>query len=132
MQTLRNRIGLKGLIVSGTGLFALALLLTSLYAPESFAASFISMNILHTYLRIATLAGLLIVLVTRPPRPMQVRMFLGMMSSVILIGALAAMTEYQIGVLDAVLYLQVSIIMAMEAIENKTAPVQFAKQTSLN
>lgn len=97
---------------------------------DGFLMSFANTGPLHTGLRAAVLVGLLVVLVSRPPRSTPVRMALGALSSVVLMGACVSMMDYHIGVLDAMLYLQVSIILAMEAIEDQKAPVRFSQVQS--
>lgn len=59
--------------------------------------SFAAVGYIHTALRVLVLIGLTVVLVSRPPRSSHV-----------------------------MLYTQVAIILAIEAIEIKTAPVRFA------
>lgn len=123
-------IGSKQLIVLGSIVLTGTLLAGGTVGSDTMLASFIGTNVLDTVLRVVILAGLVTVLVTRPPRPYYLRVALGVLSSIILIGAFAGMADFHIGILDAVLYLLVSNILAMEAIEDKTAPVGFSRTTA--
>lgn len=123
-------IGSKQLIVFGSIILTSALLVGGVTGSDTMLASFIGTNVLDTVLRAIILAGLITVLVTHPPRPYYLRLVLGALSSIVLIGAFAGMADFHIGILDAVLYLLVSNILAMEAIEDKSAPVGFSRTTT--
>lgn len=121
-------ISSKQVITAGSILMALWLLGSSIMQPDGFVMSFAAGGAVHGVLRGLIVGALLAVLLSRPPRSMPFRIVLGAVSSVVLAGACVSMMDYQIGILDAILYLQVSIILAIEAIENQTAPVGLSSQ----
>lgn len=94
--------------------------------------SFANAGLQDTILRVFIVIGLVVVLVSRPPRSAKVRFLLGVLSSVILVGTCASMVDYRIGLLDTALYAQASIILALEAIETQTSPVRFARTAATN
>lgn len=126
-----KEVGLKYLLVLGSSCLAASLLYASLAMPDSFVMSFAGSGAVHTMLRIIIVGALIAVLLSRPPRSAQFRVALGVVSSIILVAACFSMMDYKIGVLDAILYLEVSIILAIEAIENQKAPVRLAQPQAL-
>lgn len=132
-MTVRGKnITTKDFITIASAGIATVLLVNGIVHPDGFLMSFANSGPIHTALRAIVLVGLFVVLVSRPPRSTPVRVALGALSSIVLMGACASMMDYHIGVLDAVLYLQVSIILAMEAIENQKAPVRFSQTQTTN
>ena len=127
-----SQFSLKHGIVTATLLLTLILLTTSIMAPASFMMSFANAGLQDTILRVFIVIGLVVVLVSRPPRSAKVRFFLGVLSSVILVGTCASMVDYRIGLLDTALYAQASIILALEAIETQASPVRFARTAATN
>lgn len=107
------------------------LLWSGLTQPDGFVMSFASAGIEHTILRSVILVSLVAILFSRPPRSRQFRALLGSVSALVLLVACASMADYQIGVLDAILYFEVSVILAIEAIEPHRAPVNFSAAPSL-
>lgn len=122
----------KQLITLASGLLAAWLLYNGIFQTDTFLMSFANSGPVHTVIRITVLIGLAVVLISKPPRSAPVRLILGSLSSVVLMGACVSIMDYHIGVLDALLYLQVSIILAMEAIEDKKAPVRFPQIPQTN
>jgi hypothetical protein len=106
------------------------LLITGILQPDGFVMSFASAGVVHSVLRAIMITALIIVLTSRPPRSPRVRLLLGSISAVLMAGGLSSIVHYQIGILDIVLYTQVAIILAIEAIEIQTAPVRFASKPS--
>lgn len=104
---------------------AVALLVGGIQYPDGFLMSFASAGYIHTALRVLVVVGLIVVLVSQPPRSPQVRLILGLVSATLLVGGIVSIVDYRIGILDVMLYTQVAIILAIEALENKTAPVRF-------
>lgn len=120
----KHLITLMSIILAGW------LLAIGLLVPDSFVMSFASAGIVHSVLRAVVIVGLVIVLLSRPPRSAQVRLLLGTVSTMLVAGSCASIINYQIGILDIILYTQVAIILAIEAIEIQTAPVRFASRPS--
>lgn len=118
----------KHLIALMSIFMAAWLLANGLLLPDGFVMSFASAGIVHSVLRAVVIIGLVAVLVSRPPRSARVRLFLAALSAMLFAGSCAAVLNYQIGILDVLLYSQVAIILAIEAIEIQTAPVRFARK----
>jgi len=128
----RLNVNTKHVLAAGSIVIAAWLLWSSITQPDGFVMSFAAGGVYHGVLRTIIIAALIAVLFSRPPRSMQFRVALGVASSLIIGGACLSMIDYQIGVLDAILYLQVAIILAIEAIENQKAPVRLSPQQSIN
>lgn len=130
-MTVQNRkFTTKHLITSASIVMASWLLVSGLLLPDSFVMSFASAGIVHSVLRAVVIIGLIVVLMSRPPRSARVRLLLGTVSAMLIAGGCASIVNYQIGILDVILYAQVAIILAIEAIEIQTAPVRFAQKTA--
>jgi hypothetical protein len=67
--------------------------------------------------RVLVAVLLLFLLFTDPPRSLKVRSALGAASFVMFVVALQSLFAYQIGIIDCVLYLEVAIIVGLEALE---------------
>lgn len=60
---------------------------------------------------------LLFLLFTEPPRSLAVRGVLGVGAAATFVVALQSLFNYQIGIIDCILYMEVAIIVALEALE---------------
>ena len=115
----------KQLLVITSLLLTLWLLVAGLWYRSDFIMSFADIGTTHTILRGIVVTGLLIIFLSKPPRSSVVRVILGALSTIILVGAFGSMVDYQVGPLDALLYMQVSILLAIEAIEPHPIKVDF-------
>ena len=132
MTSNMKSMNMKHVITALTLALTLLLLAQGAWSPDSFLMSFANVGVQDTVLRSLACVGLVIILASRPPRSMRMRYVLGALSTIILSGACVSMVDYHIGILDAALYVQASIILAMEAIETQTAPVRFARSSATN
>jgi hypothetical protein len=114
------RIDTKRLIIAGTLLLTSGLLYVGVYNPQSFIMGFADASTLSTILRSVVVVVLVAILISRPPRSMVFRFMLGAVSLLILGLSFISMMSYHIGVLDVAIYLEVSIIFALEALEYDT------------
>lgn len=122
--TTKQLLALASLLMVG------ALLAGGIWYPDSFLMSFADTGTVHSVLRSLVIIGLMVIVVSRPPRSERVRLLLGTLSSIILAGACASMVDYHVGLLDAAVYLLVSIVLALEALEAQPARVAFAQTQS--
>jgi hypothetical protein len=67
--------------------------------------------------RVLVAVLLLFLFFTNPPRSLKVRSLLGIAACAMSVIALQSLFTYQIGVIDCVLYLEVAIIVGLEALE---------------
>ena len=118
----KQKFDTSRLIILGSIIMTVWLLVTGLIAPDSITMSFASSGIIHTILRGGVLIMLIGAFMSSPPRSSLFRVLLGAMSTTVLIVSFVLMSGYQIGILDALLYLLVSIVLALEALEFDTVP----------
>ena len=127
----KSRITAKQSLAFASLLMVAVLLAGGVWYPDSFLMSFADTGIVHSVLRGLVIIGLAVIVVSRPPRSERVRLLLGTLSSIILAGACASMVDYHVGLLDAVVYLLVSIVLALEALEPQPASVAFSRARSI-
>lgn len=72
--------------------------------------------------RLLTALFLFVLLVTDPPRAILFRIILGMSAAIIMAMSIYGLFDYQLGLVDAVLYIEVAIILGLEALEPKVHP----------
>jgi hypothetical protein len=128
MNTTKAKFTTKHLIALLSMIMAGWLFVLGIISPDGFIMSFSSAGLVHTLLRATVVTGLIIVLLSRPPRSIATRIFLGALSAVLTAGSLAAMVDYQIGFLDIALYGEVAILLLLEAIEKQTSAVTFKQK----
>ena len=112
----------KTLIIS-TLLFVLLLLAGSVYFPQTFLMSLADTSVTYQVLRVAIVLLLVSILVTKPPRSLKVRAMIGGWSFLLAVQAVEALFSYQLRLLDGLVFLEVSIILAIEALETRQIPV---------
>lgn len=72
--------------------------------------------------RLLTAMLLFFLLVTDPPRALAFRAILGISAVAIVVAVIQSSLAYKLGFIDTVLYLEVAIILGLEALEPKTRP----------
>ena len=112
----------KTLIIS-TLLFVLVLLTGGIYFPHTFLMSLADTSLTYQVLRGAIVILLVSILVTKPPRSLKVRAMIGGWSFLLAMQAVEALFSYQLRLLDGLLFLEVAIILAIEALETRQIPV---------
>lgn len=83
--------------------------------------SLIAYGIQYDLLRIALLGGLVAVLVTSVPRSLLVRSVLGVGGAALHIAAVYMLMNYQIGLLDGLVYMAAAVICEVTALEVETS-----------
>lgn len=108
---------MKKILIGSTLLFATALLVCGLYFEEYPLMWFASTDIDYAYIRGLIVAALLVVVISRPPRRFLVRFALMVAAGALFISTLSMVFNYTIQILDAVLCIEVAIILAIESLE---------------
>lgn len=114
MNTSKTLIGL-------TLVFVTTLLVGGLMYPESLLMAFAGVGVTFTVLRIVMIALLVGLLLTNPPRPHMFRTMLGVWAVALAVTAGQLLMNYQIHMLDAILFIEVAIIFGAEALEMNPA-----------
>ena len=90
---------------------------------QSQAAEFVSLyadtSQFFSFVRVASITMLAILLFTNPPRALGVRWSLGLWSIGVAVTAIYMFASYQLLILDAVLLFEVAILCGIEALETK-------------
>ena len=114
MNTSKTLIGL-------TLVFVTTLLVGGLMYPESLLMAFAGVGVTFTVLRIVMIALLVGLLLTNPPRSHMFRTMLGVWAVALAVTAGQLLMNYQIHMLDAILFIEVAIIFGAEALEMNPA-----------
>lgn len=112
----------KTLVIS-TLLFVLLLLAGSAYFPHTFLMSLADTSVTYMFLRVAIVGLLISILVTKPPRSLMLRGMIGGWSFLLAVQAIDALFSYELRLLDGLVFLEVAIILAIEALETRQIPV---------
>lgn len=112
------------LLIGSTLLLIVALLLGGLYYPDSLLMSLINTSDPYFYIRGVIAVLLLSLLVTKPPRSRLLRTVIGAWSIVLGFVSIQSLFNYQLALFDALVFLEVAVIFAVEALETRvTIPV---------
>lgn len=117
-------------LIATTFMFVTALLVGGLYYQDSFA-----MNLADTSLNFAVLRAILGVLligllVTNPPRSLPLRSIVGFTSILLVVMSVYLVMNFQMFLLDAVMFLQVAIIFGIEALETRRTVIPVREKRS--
>lgn len=110
-------------LVTLTLLFVISLFTGSLYFPDTFMMSLADTSTTYQFLRGAIIVLLISLIITTPPRSLMLRGIIGSWSLVLAVLAIEALFSYQVRLLDGLVFLEVAIILALEALEAKQIPV---------
>lgn len=92
----------------------------SVSGADPMLEAFLAGGVLTNALRVGILILLVTLLFTNPPRSARVRVLSGIASGVMLIMCLAQLTAFNTYIVDAIVYLELAIIFAIESLELKT------------
>lgn len=109
---------MKKLLIAGTIASLAALTLATSVGQDHLLAAFASNDIMLQVVRgalIVLLAGLLL---SSPPRSLHFRTILGVVSAALTFSVVLMLERYTIGLIDAILFVEVAIIFALESIES--------------
>lgn len=108
---------MKKMLIGGTIILTTALLVTGLTNPGNPLMWLASTSIQYELIR-AVLIGILVVLLfTNPPRALYFRAFLGVGAACLGVGTIVLLATYEMNLIDAVVFSEIAIIFAIEALE---------------
>lgn len=119
----RNSMETSKWLIGSTLAFVVALFAGGIYYPDTLIMSFAETGSLFTWLRGIMIVLLLSLLVTNPPRSKALRSILAVWAVVLGWLGLSQMYMYELNPLDAAVFLELSIIFAIEALEARQIPV---------
>ena len=115
---------MKQVLIITTTLLIGAMLFDGVYYPDSPLMWLASTAITYAFIRLGLVVILLGLLAFRPPRSFQARVFLGSVASVLGIVTLVLVGQYNIAFLDAIVFIEVAIILMIEALETDQLTVR--------
>jgi hypothetical protein len=108
---------MKQVLIITTTLLIGAMLIDGVYYPDSPLMWLASTAVIYAFIRLGLMVILLGLLAFRPPRSIQARVFLGSVASVLGIVTFVLVGQYNIAFLDAIVFIEVAIILMIEALE---------------
>lgn len=128
---------MKNLIAGATALFVLLLFIGGIFYPNTLEMRLADTSSASTLMRAVIIGLLVTVLVTNPPRSRALRSVLGVWSLLLAALASSIFVTYTVEFLDALVFLQVAIILGIEALEvspeprstKRRIPVRYARPT---
>lgn len=113
------------LLIAATLLLVVALLVGGIYYPESLLMSLTDTSDSYVAIRLTMAVLLLSLLLTKPPRSRLLRSVIGAWSIVLAVTSVQALLNYQLRLFDALVFLEVAVVFAVEALETRvTIPVE--------
>lgn len=109
----------KKLLISAMVVLVVAMLLNGLYYPDSPLMWLAATSNEYAYMRAALIGVLVTLLITDPPRSKAFRVFLGVFASTLFVSTALLINAYTIGILDAVIFVELAIIFMIEALESE-------------
>lgn len=110
-------------LITTTLVFVSALFIGGVYYPESFAMILADTTMSFAILRAILCILLIILLVTNPPRSLAIRTAVGTSALFLVVVTLQLLLNFQMHLLDAVVFMQVAIIFGIEALETRNTPI---------
>lgn len=120
---------MKRVIIAGTIAFLIVIILNTMFTQDSLLQLFASSDPVLQIVRVGIIGLLLTLLLIAQPRSIYLRVMLGGASVFLAIGSVSLLLHYLIGMLDVVVFIQVAIIFAIEALESPEAAKNFKKKT---
>ena len=119
----------KSLIVA-TFLLVAVLLVGGVYFPTNPLMWFAGTSDVYQVIRGVILALMVALFLSRPPRSIIFRVLLGVSAAALLAVPIFGVITYQIGAVDAVVFTEVAIILAIEALEYAKKPTSTIEDKS--
>lgn len=110
-------------LVIFTLMFVAMLFVGSIYFTDTLLISLADTSPTYQLLRAAIVVLLISILVTNPPRSLKLRSMIGAWSFLLGLQAIESLFSYQLRLLDGILFLEVAIILAIEALETRQIPI---------
>lgn len=108
---------MKKLLIVGTIILTTALLVSGVYFPNYPLMWLASTSTGYEVVRAGLIAVLTVLLVSNPPRAVHFRIFLAVCAGVLGISTLGLLLSYNMNLIDAVVFMEIAIIFAIEALE---------------
>ena len=108
---------MKKLLIAGTIASLAALTIATSVGHDDLLAAFASSDIIMQGVRVALISLLASLLITSPPRSIHFRTILGVVSAALSFSVVFMLERYTIGFIDAMFFVEVAIIFALESIE---------------
>lgn len=108
---------MKRTLIIGTLLLTTTLLIGAVYYPDSPLMWLAGTTLRFEIARGIVLAALIAILVTTPPRAVYFRYMLGAASLILGVGSIVMMFQYTLPIIDAIVFFESAIILAIEALE---------------
>ena len=117
-------MGVKKLLMIATILLVSAMLFDGLYQKDAPLMWLAATTVNYAYMRAALIVVLMTLLITNPPRSQYFRTFLAGFASALFVGTIFLTQTYAVGLLDAVIFVEVAIICMIEALESDPVRVR--------
>lgn len=122
---------MKQLLIVGTILLLAAMMIGAQFTGDNLLSVVWSSAIEYQVVRFILIAMLLGLLFSTPPRSARFRTVLAIVSAALLGGSAVLLLNYQMYALDAVVFIEIAIILAIEAIESPAYVRLSAKKEQL-
>ena len=109
---------MKRVIIAGTIVLLIAIIVTTALGQDGLLQAFISGDPVSQGVRVVLIGLLGALLLSSPPRSIEFRSALGVASAFLTFGVAIMLSQYYMAALDALLFVEVAIIFALEAIES--------------
>jgi hypothetical protein len=110
-------------LVIATLLFVSLLFAGSIYFPDTLFMSLADTSPTYLFLRGAIIVLLISILVTKPPRSLKLRAMIGAWSFLLAIQSIESLFSYELRLMDSLVFMEVAIILGIEALETRQIPV---------
>lgn len=122
---------MKRVIIAGTIAFLAAITVGLALTHDVLLEAVAANNTASQIIRVVVIGLLLALLFTSPPRSAYFRIALGFASAILTIGVAVLLSQYEMPALDSLLFVEVAIIFAMEALESGAAITNPAKKIAV-
>lgn len=118
------KVGISRVLISLTLMLVLALYVGSVFYPNTFVMSLAETTTAYALIRGGIIVLLIGLLMTYAPRTIVFRLALGAWALALAVTALQLVLTYQMNLLDAVVFTELAIIFAIEALETRSIPIK--------
>lgn len=118
------RLGINRLLIGTTLLLIMAMSLGTMLYPDTFLSQLVETSTAYLAIRVGIAVLLIGLLMTYAPRSAVFRLTLGVWALALAATALQLLFTYQMNFLDAVVFVELAIIFAIEALETRSIPIK--------
>lgn len=109
---------MKRIIIAGTVALLIATVIGTGIIKDEILQAFASSDVFSQLIRVVLIGLLTVLLITNPPRSLHFRTGLGIASALLTLGVAVMLSQYGMALLDALVFVEVAIIFALEAFES--------------